>query len=65
MHGWFPGNLNLIAIPQGEIPELLKTDDVISPNKLYENFNKSDYRVLVSVQFFTTLNVFLGENIQL
>ena len=29
MHGWFPGNLNLITIPQGEILEFIKADDVI------------------------------------
>ena len=65
MDGQFPGNLNLIAIPQGKIPEFLKADDVILPNKLCENFNRNDCRGLASVQFFVALNVFLGGNMQL
>ena len=65
MHGQFLGNLNLITVPQADTSSFLKTKDVISPNKLYQNFNRNDSRGLVSIQFFAALNVYLGGNMQL
>ena len=40
----------------------MKTNDILSPFDLYENFNSTDARRLVCVQFLAALNVFLGGN---
>ena len=65
MHGRFLGNLHLITVPQGDIPSFLKTEDVTSPNRLHQNFNRNDCRGLVSIQFFAAPNIYLGGNIKL
>ena len=40
----------------------MKTNDILSPFDLYENFSSTDARGLVCVQFLAALNVFLGGN---
>ena len=41
MFGRFPGYLELVHIPQGEIAKFIKTN-IISPAALYEKFNSGD-----------------------
>ena len=36
--GRFPGKLYLVIIPKPDTPKFIKTDEIISPNQLYENF---------------------------
>ena len=57
--GRFPSKLDLIIILRPDVPTFIKTDDVISPNQLYEKFRGTDARGLVSAQVLATLNIFL------
>ena len=63
--GRFLGKLNLISVPPGEIPQLIKKNDIISPVQLYQKINSNDCRGLFSVQFFAVLNVFLDGDAEL
>ena len=47
--GRFPGRQDLIIIPKPDIPHFIKTDEIISPNQLYEKFKGSDAKGLDSV----------------
>ena len=58
--GCSPGRQDLIIIPKPEIPPFMKTQEVISPNQLYEKCHGADARGLVSVQMLAGLNIFLG-----
>ena len=58
--GRFFGKQDLIIILKPEIPPFIKTQEVISPNQLYEKFYGTDARGLVSVQMLAGLNIFLG-----
>ena len=40
----------------------MKTNDILSPFDLYENFNSTDAHGLVCVQFLAALNLFLGSD---
>ena len=63
--GRFPGRQDLIIIPKPDIPHFIKTDEIISPNQLYEKFKGSDAKGLVSVQLLAALNIYLGSNVEL
>ena len=63
--GRFPGRQDLIIIPKPDIPHFIKTDEIISPNQLYEKFKGSDAKGLVSVQVLAALNIYLGSNVEL
>ena len=56
----FPGKHNLTIIPKPEIAAFTKTQEVISPNQLYEKLYGTDARGLLSVQILAGLNIFLG-----
>ena len=40
--GRFPGKLDLVIIPKPDVPTFIKTDEIISPNQLYEKFRGTD-----------------------
>ena len=63
--GCFPGKLDLILIPKPDTPAFIKTDEIISPNQLYEKFRSTDAKGLVSVQVLAALNMHLGGDIKL
>ena len=43
----------------------MKTDEIISPNQLYEKFCGTDPKGLVSVQVLATLNIHSGIDTEL
>ena len=43
-HGRFPGSQELIIVPRLEIPNVIKTQKIISTNELYQNFSSIDAR---------------------
>ena len=57
-NGCFPGSQRLIIIPKPKIPNFIKTEEVISPNQLFEKFKSSDARGLVSFQALAALSIF-------
>ena len=50
----------LVIVLAGVVPSFVKTNDILSPFDLYENFNSTNVHGLVCVQFLAALNVFLG-----
>ena len=50
----------LAIVPTGVVPLFVKTNDILTPLDLYENFTSTDAHGLVCVQFLAALNVFLG-----
>ena len=58
--GRFPGDLNLISVPQGEAPKFIKSTNIISPLALYGKYLSEDMRGLLCVQFLAALNIFLS-----
>ena len=63
--GCFLGKLDLVIIPKPDTPELMKSDEIISPNELYERSRGTDAKGLVSVQVLAALNIHLGSDIEL
>ena len=63
--GRFPGKLYLVIIPKPDTPKFIKTDEIISPNQLYEKFCGTDAKGLVSVQVLASLNTHLGGDTEL
>ena len=63
--GRFPGKLDLSIVPRPDVPAFIKTDEVISPNQLFENFKGTHARGLVSVQVLAALKIFLGGDTEL
>ena len=61
----FPGKIDLVIIPKLDTPKFIKTDEIISPNQLYEKFCGTDAKVLVSVQVLAALNIHLGGDTEL
>ena len=55
----FPAVDTLAIVPTGVVPSFVKTNNILSPFDLYENFNSMDAHGVVCVQFFAALNVFL------
>ena len=62
-YGCFPQADNLMAIPRPQILHFLNGDEAISPSRLFERFQWSDARGLVSVQALVALAVSLGHHI--
>ena len=60
--GRFPGSGNLAIVLMGVMPSFVKTKEVISPFDLYEKFNSTSTRGLVSTQFLAAFNIFIGGN---
>ena len=58
--GRFPGRNTLIPVPRAEIPSFIESQDVLSPQDLYESFVGRDMQGVVSVQFLAAFNRFLG-----
>ena len=52
----------LAIVPTAVVPSFVKTNDILSPFDLYENFNSTDAHGLVCVQFLAALNLFLGSD---
>ena len=63
--GRFPGNLRLISVPRGRIPEFINSEDVIWPRYLYQRYLSRDMRGIVGVQFLAALNRYLGGEIEI
>ena len=40
--GRFPGKLDLVITLKPDVPTFIKTDEIISPNRLYEKFRGTD-----------------------
>ena len=57
-NGRFPGSQRLIIIPKPKIPNFTKTDEVISPNQVFEKFKGTDARGLLSLQTLAALSIF-------
>ena len=60
--GRFPGSGNLAIVLMGVIPSFVKTKELISPFDLYEKFNSTSTRGLVSTQFLAAFDIFIGGN---
>ena len=58
--GRFPGSQKLIMLPQGNIPDFVKTETPLSPIDLYKKFKATDAKALASIQAIATLNIHLG-----
>lgn len=68
INGRFPTNNDLITALDGDIPDFIKIKlpgQKISPHQLYEMFRGKKSHVLVSTQFLSALNIFLGGNLQI
>ena len=59
-NGHFPGTQNLIIIPTPRIPSFIRTDEIISPTRLFERFQFTDARGLVSIQALAALSLYLS-----
>lgn len=57
-HHGFPGNLNLIPVPKGDIPKFIKTKHRISPFALYEKHLNEDMRGLLCIRFLAVFYKF-------
>ena len=60
--GRFPSVNTSANVPTGVSPSFMKTNYILSPFDLNENFNSTDAHGLVCVQFLAELNVFLGSD---
>ena len=58
--GRFLGTQNLIILPKPEIPNFLRTNNILSTNKFLKKFSSSDARGLVSKNALAALNMNLG-----
>ena len=68
INGRFPTNNDLITALDGDIPDFIKIKlpgQKISPHQLFEMFRSKKSHVLVSTQFLSALNIFLGGNLQI
>ena len=62
-YGRFPGADNLTVLPRPQIPHFLNGDEMISPSQLFERFQWTDARGLVSVQALAALAAYLGQHV--
>ena len=62
-YGRFPGADNLTVLPRPQIPHFLNGDEMISPRGLFERFQWTDARGLVSVQALAAIAVYLGQHV--
>ena len=58
--GRFPGSQKLIMPPQGDIPDLVKTEKPLPPIDLHKIFKATDAKALASIQAIAALNIHLG-----
>ena len=58
--GRFPVSQKLILLPQGDIPDFVKTETPLSPTDLYKKFKATDPKALASIQAIAALNIHLG-----
>ena len=58
--GRFPGSQKLIMPPQGDIPDLVKTETPLPPIDLHKIFKATDAKALASIQAIAALNIHLG-----
>ena len=58
----FAGADNLTVLPRPQIPHFLNGNEMISPSRLFERFQWTDARGLVSVQALAALAVSLGQH---
>ena len=62
--GRFQGSQELIMVPQAEIPKFVRTKTVLSPTDLYQKFEATDAKALVSIQAFAAPDIYLRGNIE-
>ena len=60
--GRFPGKNTIIPVPKAVIPSFINSEDVLSPQALYESYVGRDMQGVVSFHFLATFNRFLGED---
>ena len=60
--GRFRGSQELIMVPQAEIPKFVRTKTVLSPTDLYQKFEATDAKALVSIQAFAAPDMYLRGN---
>ena len=60
--GCFPSSQTLITTPKLKIPSFITTNEIISPSPLFERFQWTNARGLVSIQVLAALTLFLGGN---
>ena len=58
--GRFLGTQNLIILPKPEIPNFLRTNNILSTNNFFKKLSSSDARGLVSINALAALNMYLG-----
>ena len=58
--GRFPGTQDLIILPKSEIPNFLRTSDILSTNDLSKKVSSSDAHDLVSINALAALNMYPG-----
>ena len=58
--GSFPIVTNFVYVPEGFMPQFIKSDDNISPRVLHKKFQSSNAYGLASVQFSAAVNIFVG-----
>ena len=49
-----------MILPKPEIPNFLRTNDILSTNDLFKKFSSFDARGLVSINALASLNIYLG-----
>ena len=55
--GRFSGDLNLISVPQVEIPKFIKSNDIISPLAFCLKYLNEDVRGLLCAKFFSSITM--------
>ena len=58
--GRFPRTQELTILPKPEIPNFLRTNNILSTNDFLKKFSSSDARGLVSKNALAALNMYLG-----
>ena len=56
----FPGDLNLVPVPQEKIPKFIKANDIVLSAALYQSFSSGDCQGLISFHFPAAFNIYLG-----
>ena len=60
MYGRFTAINELTIVPTGDVPDFVKSKDVISPLELYDKFSSGSSRGLACVYFLAALSIHLG-----
>ena len=60
-----PGSQELIIVLRPEIPSFIKTQKIISTNKLHQKFSSTGARGLVAVQAVAALNIYFSGRLEI